>query len=135
MPSQTKSVCPTPARQSLNKHHDDLTHIGSWDTTAIYVERETNIELDDLPSSSSNGTQRSQQTVDSNHPEDTAHSTPDRQSHQTHDINLNYSAGSSISYRLTAATLSSCQDGPSQLGLWTQEFQRLENLAYRLAQE
>jgi hypothetical protein len=134
MPSQTKPVCPTPARQSLNKHHDDLTHIGSWDTTAIYVGHETNIELD-LLSSSSNGTQRSPHTVDSNHPEGTAHSTLNQQSHQTHDVNLNYFAGNSTSHRVSGATLSNCQNGPSQLELWTQEFQRLESLAYRLARE
>jgi hypothetical protein len=133
MPSQTLSPSHTPTRQSPKKQEGDLVHLGSWASSEICARPEATIDANDLLSPSGNGTQRSSHTANSHHLQDRAHNTPNRQSNQTNAVNSDNSAGNSNSYCLAADTLSSCQDGPSQLELWTQEYQRLENLAYRLA--
>jgi hypothetical protein len=133
MPTQIPPSSQTPARQSFKRQDEDLAHTGSWTKIEINAGSEARIDLDDLFSSSRNNIRWSPENPDSGYLLDTAQAASNRQSSQRITANSNQSPSNSNFYCLTTTSLSSCQDGPSQLELWMQDFQRLEDLAHRLA--
>ncbi|KAF4616238.1 hypothetical protein G7Y89_g15169 [Cudoniella acicularis] len=123
---------PTTNRQALKKQDEDLAHIGSWANIDENARNEAAINPEDL-TPSHNGIRSHPHHANSNHVFGSANELSKQPSPQGNTVNSYRSINGLNSSYLTTTTLSSCQDGPSQLELWTQGFWRHEEIVYRLA--
>jgi hypothetical protein len=142
-PSPTKIVLPkmpslspnrqTTTRQCLKRQEEDLPHVGSWASIHTDSGSKTVKNADDLLSSFQHNKRGPPDNIASIILLDTTHTTPSQQKSQSLTVSLYHSNNESMFYRLTANSISSWQDGQSQLEAWKQDFQRHEVVAYRLA--
>jgi hypothetical protein len=132
MPSLSPNRQTTP-RQCLKRQDEDLTHVGSWASIHPNSGSKTAKSADDLVSSLQNNTRGAPNNIASIILVETTHTTPSQQRSQSLTINMYHSNNESMFHRLTANSISSWQDGQSQLEAWKQDFQRHEVVAYRLA--
>jgi hypothetical protein len=122
---------PTTNRQALTKQDEDLTHIGSWANIDKNAGNDARFSSKDPLIPSHNAIQSRPHHTNSNHVFGSANELP-KQPNTRNSVSLNHSINGTSSY-LTATTLSNCKDGLPQLGVWTRDFQRHEETAYRLA--